>query len=98
MKYLSKWVTSKVLDQTYKMSVRPHLEYGDIIFHDKILNMMDALERIQYQAGLIVSKCWRGTNREKLYDQLGWESLSDRRIFRRFCLYYKIKMGCLLII
>ena len=93
MKYLSKWVTSKILDLTYKMYVRPHLEYGDIIFHDQLSNMMEALERIQYQAGLIVSKCWKGTNREKLYAQLGWESLSNRRIFRRFCLYYKIKNG-----
>ena len=91
MKFLSRWVTSKVLDQTYKMYVRPHLEYGDIIYHDQLSDMMDALERIQYQSGLVVSKCWKGTNRAKLYDQLGWESLSERRVYRRFCLFYKIK-------
>ena len=35
MKFLSKWVNRKVLEQTYKMYVRPHLEYGDILFHNQ---------------------------------------------------------------
>jgi hypothetical protein len=90
MRFLSKYLTPKILDQTYKMYVRPHLEYGDVIFHDQLADMMDSLESIQYQAGLIVSNCWRGTNKVKLYKELGWESLHDRRIFRRFSLYYKI--------
>ena len=47
MTFLSKWVTSNILDQTYKMYVRPHLDYGDIIYHDQLSDMMDALERIQ---------------------------------------------------
>ena len=74
------------------MYVRTHLEYGDVIFHfhDQLADMMDSLESIQYQAALIVSNCWRGTNRIKLYKELCWESLHDRRIFRRFTLYYKI--------
>ena len=52
--------------------------------------MMDSLESIQYQAGLVVSNCWKGTNKDKLYKELGWESLTQRRTFRRFSLYYKI--------
>ena len=51
---------------------------------------MDLLEAIQYRAGLILSGCWRGTNRVKLYRELGWESLSERRHIRRLMLYYKI--------
>ena len=31
LKYLSKYVSREVLDQTYKLYVRPHLDYGDII-------------------------------------------------------------------
>ena len=34
MKFLSKYVNRKTLELTYKMHVRPHLEYGDIMFHD----------------------------------------------------------------
>ena len=90
MIFLSKYVTSYVLELTYKMYVRPHLDYGDVIYPDQTPDMMAKLESIQYQAGLIVSKCWKGTIKIKLYKELGWESLAERRIFRRFSLYYKI--------
>ena len=33
IRYLSKYVSSDVLDQMYKLYVRPHLDYGDIIYH-----------------------------------------------------------------
>ena len=33
LKYLSKYVSREVLDQTYELYVRPHLDYGDIIYH-----------------------------------------------------------------
>ncbi len=53
--------------------------------------MMNYIESVQYQAGLIVAGCIKGTNRTKLYSELGWESLEDRRIFRRLSLFYKIR-------
>ena len=31
--FLSKYVSRDVLDQIYKLYVRPHLDYGDIIYH-----------------------------------------------------------------
>ena len=46
------------------MYVRPHLDYGDVIYHNQLVDMMNSLESIQYQAGLIVTRCWKGTNRE----------------------------------
>ena len=55
MKYMSRYVTRKVLDQLYKMYVRPHLDYGDVIFHDQSQDIMNLLDSIQYQAGLIVT-------------------------------------------
>ena len=91
MKFLSRNVSSSVLELTYKMYIRPHLDYGDLIYHNQSAPMMDKLESIQYQAGLIVSGCWKGTNKIKLVRELGWETLSQRREFRRFVLYYKIK-------
>ena len=33
IKYLSKHVSRDVLDQVYKPYARPHLDYGDIIYH-----------------------------------------------------------------
>ena len=40
---------------------------------------MDDLERTQYQAALAVSGAWKGTNRNKIYEELWWESLTDKR-------------------
>ncbi len=91
MNFLAKHVNREVLNMTYKMHVRPHLEYGDVIYHNQSKEAMSLLERIQYQAGLIVSGCWQGTSKIKLYDELGWESLDERRKFHRLSCYFKIK-------
>ena len=52
--------------------------------------MMNLIEKVQYKAGFVVSGCWQGTSQDKLFNELGWESLSDRRWYRRLCLFYKI--------
>ena len=44
---------------------------------------MNLIEQVQYKAALIVSGCWQGTILEKLYNDLGWEFLSERRWSRR---------------
>ena len=77
----------------YKMYVRPHLDYGDIIFHDQLKDSMQLLESVQYQAALIVTGCWKGSSKAKVYADLGWESLSDRRHLRRLSTFYQIKNG-----
>ena len=51
---------------------------------------MKNLESCQYQAALAITGCWKGTDRERLYQELGWESLSQRRWFRRLLQFYKI--------
>ena len=78
---------------TYKLYIRPHLDYGDIIYHNQRSDMMNLIEQVQYKAALIVSGCWQGTSREKLYSELGWESLANRRWYRRITLFYKILNG-----
>ena len=49
----------------------------------KLHSLMESVERIQYQAALAVSGAWKGTSRVKLYEDIGWESLSDRRWCKR---------------
>ena len=99
MKYLSMFVPTKTLDQMYKALVRPHLDYCDIIYHIPskqsqlgvvLESLMEKVEKIQYQAGLAVTGAWRGSNRSKLYEELGWESLSSRRWCRRILQIHKI--------
>ena len=47
-------------------------------------DLMETLERVQYRAGLAVTGAWQSTNRVKIYEELGWKSLSSyRRISSR---------------
>ena len=54
---------------------------------------MKLIGQVQYKAALVVSGCWQGTSRERLYEELGWESLSERRWSRRMTIFYKITNG-----
>ena len=75
----------------YKSFIRPHLDYADIIY-DQPGNdsFTHTIESVQYNAALAITGCIRGTSREKLYNELGLESLSDRRWYRRLIFFYKI--------
>ena len=56
-KILSKYVDCNVLNLSYKMYIRPHLDYGDDIYHNQRADLMNLVEQ--------------GTSREKLYEELG---------------------------
>ena len=102
IRHISKYLPLKTLDQMYKALVRSHLDYCDIIYHQPetvnrpplgvtLTAPMEEIERIQYQAALAITGAWKGSSRVKLYDELGWESLSDRRRFRRTLQIHKIE-------
>ena len=48
------------------------------------------IESVQYIAALAITGAIRGSSREKLYHELGLESLHDRQWYRKLCFYYKI--------
>ena len=75
----------------YKSFVRPHLDYGDVIY-DQPNNhsFSEKIESIQFNSALAITGAIRGSSREKLYNELGFESLKDRRWMRRLCYFYKI--------
>ena len=77
----------------YKSFVRPHLDYGDIIY-DQPNNesFCNKIERVQYNAALAVTGAIRGTSQTKLYNELGLKSLKFRRLMSRLCMFYKIKI------
>ena len=37
-----------------------------------------------------IPKVWQSSNRSRIYEEVGWESLSDRRMYRRILQIYKI--------
>ena len=47
---------------------------------------MEKIDKIQCKAALAITGNWQGSNRTKQYDELGWDSLSDRRWGRRILL------------
>ena len=78
LKYLSKYLPRHTLNELYKLYVRPHLDYGDVIYHIPpkvcefsqniiLSNLMEKVESVQYSAALAVTETWRGISREKLY-------------------------------
>ena len=95
IRYLSKYITRNVLDQIYKLYMRPPLDYGDIIYHrydpEMQSHFIRTLEQTQYSAALAVTGARRGTSRQRLYNELGWESLYDRRWYRRLCHFFTLK-------
>ena len=101
IKKLYPYLPIKTLDQMYKILIRPHFDYCDIIYHlPSLINLnynsntlnylMESIEKIQYQAALAVTGAWKGSNRNRLYEELGWETLSDRRWHHRLIQIYKI--------
>ena len=101
LKHLSKCLPLKTLDQMHKALVRSHLDYCDIIYHipsithqpplgRTLSTLMEEVERVQYQAALATTGAWQGSSRSKIYDELGWETLCDRRKYRRVLQIHKI--------
>ena len=62
----------------YKSFVRPHLDYGDVIF-DKAYNnfFQQRLESFQYKASLAITSAIKVSSTERLYQEPGLESLQN---------------------
>ena len=79
----------------YKLYVIPHLDYGEVIYHNQNLHLMSKSESTHHDAALAVSGAWRGTSTDKVLEELGWDSPAHMRWYRRLCQFYKIvKNSC----
>ena len=83
IKKLSWYLPRSSLVSIYTMFVRPHLDYADIIY-DRPNNEVfkSKLESIQYNAALAITGAVRGTSMEKIFNEIGFEFLADRRWLR----------------
>ena len=68
----------------YKAFIRSHLDYGDVLC-DPAFNksFKENLESFQYNTCLALTGAIRGTSKEKIYQELGLESLRDSRWCRK---------------
>ena len=81
----------KKLSFYYKVLLRPLIDYGDIIY-DQPNNesFCEKLESIQYKAELAITGAIHGTSRDKIYKEIGLESLKAKRWYKRLSCMFKI--------
>ena len=91
LKKLRHTLPRKSLITIYKSFLRPLVDYGDIIY-DQPNNesFCEKLESIQYKAVLAITGAIQGTSRDKIYAELGLESLKARRWYKRLSCMFKI--------
>ena len=73
----------------YRSSVRPDLDYGNVIYgQEDNESVISRIERVQYNASLAIARAIRKTSQENLYQELGLESLRTRKkIFKAHVLF-----------
>ena len=77
---LQKTLLRLVLITVYEALVRPHLDYGNMIYDKAYIERFhQKLESIQYNTCPTLSGAIRGSSREKLWHELGLESLKNWR-------------------
>jgi len=82
--FMSKFLPRRTLDKLYKSYVKPHLDYGDFMYH---IPESDDAYFGNYQ--MVTLGTLRGISKEKLYKEIGWESLAVGRWYRHIVFLYK---------
>ena len=75
----------------YKAFVRPYLDYGDILY-DQVysISFHHPLKSIQFSASLAITGAIRDISKEKLYQELGLDSLQWQPCYRKLGMFYRI--------
>ena len=72
------------LFKIYKSFIRPHLDNGVVIYNQaNNVSFQQKVESIQYNAAVAIMEAICGTSKEKLFEELGLESLQHRRWYRK---------------
>ena len=83
----------KTLQTLYFSYIRPSLEYADIIFDNCPYYLKDKLEKLNIEAGRIVTGATKLVSINSLYRETGWETLQQRRNNHKLIQYFKIVNG-----
>ena len=88
----------KILDRSslaklYTTYIRPLLEYGCSVWNSCSIAEEEKLESIQRKAIRIVTGAKKGTSHARLYDEVGWPTLKERRTYQNLKLLYKMIHG-----
>ena len=84
-------LSRKLLLTIYKSFIRPHLDYGDIVYDQSYnTSLHQRLESLQYTSALATTGAICGTLKEKLNSELDLESLQNGRWYRKLSFYTKL--------
>lgn len=78
------------LSRIYLTFIRPIMEYACELWSGCSQDDSDKLDKLQMEAGRIVTGLPLFASKESIYFETGWEELSDRRRSRRLNLFYLI--------
>ena len=91
MIYNVRQLSRRTLDVMYKMHVRSCIDYCIQVFGPSLNStQIDKLDKLQYRAARITTKAMKFTSKQKIFIDLGWESIEKRIEFLSLCLFHKI--------
>jgi hypothetical protein len=93
IRHLKNKIDRQSLEKLYIGFIRPILEYGNIIWDNCSKEQSDLIESIQQDAARIVTGLRKGTPKWKLYNELGWDSLRNRRWKNKLLFFHKVISG-----
>ena len=93
MRRLKFTLNRKSLNQIYLSFLRPLMEYASSVWDSCTVYEKDSLEKLQNEAARIVTELTRSASLAKLYSEIGWLSLSDRRSYQKLVIVYKSRNG-----
>ena len=83
----------RTLEKLYFSYVRSKLEYSSILWDNCPEFLSGRLEDVQIRAAKIISGATNRTSHALIYNELGWESLQQRRKVQRLSTMYNIVHG-----
>jgi hypothetical protein len=81
------------LQKIYFSHIRPLLEYADVIWDNCTLYEKNEIEKIHLEAARIVCGATISASRNTLYNETGWDSMSERRKKHKLIQFYKMYHG-----
>ena len=74
----------------YKITVRSVIDYGLILYYNNCTNKDQAkFDKIQYNASKLVTSTLHYSSKEKLNQELGWETIQNRANILGLNLFHK---------
>ncbi len=90
IKRISHIISRKAKICLYQSLVLPVLEYGSVLYDNCTTILKNRVEQIQRRAAVICTGAFRITSYTRLLEELGWNTLDERRAMARRILLYKM--------